>query len=108
MATGKKGSSSSGRSTKKTTTRKTNSRSRQTKKQIEEHENFTNEIVLWTILALATLLFISNFGIGGKVGNVVSGIFFGIFGFETAALSFQAGELFALFIEFRFVESGVE
>ena len=80
MATGKKSSSSSSRSTKKPTTKKSNTRSRQTKKQVAEYENFTNEIVLWIVLALCTLLFISNFGVGGKVGNVISGIFFGIFG----------------------------
>ncbi len=79
MATGKKSSSSSARSTKKTTT-KTNSRSRQSQKKVEEHENFTDEIILWGVLAISILLFISNFGIGGNIGNVVSGIFFGIFG----------------------------
>ena len=78
MATGKKSSSSSTRSTKKTT--KSNSRSRQTQKRVEEHENFNDEIILWGVLAICILLFISNFGIGGKIGSVVSGIFFGIFG----------------------------
>jgi len=79
LATGKKSSSSSGRSTKKATT-KTNSRSRQTQKRVEEHENFTDEIILWSVLAVSILLFISNFGIGGTIGNMVSSIFFGIFG----------------------------
>ena len=79
MATGKKRSSSSGRSTKKTST-KTNSRSRQTQKKVEEHENFTDEIILWGVLAISILLFISNFGVGGNIGNTVSSIFFGIFG----------------------------
>lgn len=78
MATGKKSSSSSARSTKKTT--KSNSRSRQTQKRVEEHENFNDEIILWGVLAICILLFISNFGIGGKIGSVASGIFFGIFG----------------------------
>ena len=75
----KKSSSSSGRSTKKTTT-KTNSRSRQTQKKVEEHENFTDEIILWSVLAVSILLFISNFGIGGTIGDLVSSILFGIFG----------------------------
>ena len=79
MATSKKSSSSSARSTKKTTT-KTNSKSRQAQKKVEEHENFTDEIILWGVLAISILLFISNFGIGGNIGNVVSSIFFGIFG----------------------------
>ena len=75
----KKSSSSSGRSTKKTTT-KTNSRSRQTQKKVEEHENFPDEIILWSVLAVSILLFISNFGIGGTIGDLVSSILFGIFG----------------------------
>ena len=79
MATKKKSSSNSNRSTKKTPAR-TNSRSRQSQKKIEEHENFTDEIILWAVLAISILLFISNFGIGGNIGNVVSSIFFGIFG----------------------------
>ncbi len=40
----------------------------------------TREIILWVMLAVCVLLFISNLGIGGVVGNAVSGFFFGIFG----------------------------
>ncbi len=43
-------------------------------------ENFTSEIILWSVLAASILLFISNFGIGGTIGNAVSRFFFGIFG----------------------------
>ena len=60
--------------------RKSSNQTAQRKKQIEQHENFTGEIILWLILAVSILLFISNFGIGGKIGNAVSGVFFGIFG----------------------------
>ncbi|MDD6193727.1 MAG: DNA translocase FtsK [Lachnospiraceae bacterium] len=38
------------------------------------------EIVLWMMLAICVLLFVSNLGIGGVVGNAVSGFFFGVFG----------------------------
>lgn len=38
------------------------------------------EIILWIVLGVCVLLFISNLGIGGVVGNAVSGFFFGIFG----------------------------
>ena len=72
MATGKKRSSSTGKTTR--------SKSRQNQKKIEEHENFTSEIILWIVIAVSILLFISNFGIGGTVGNAVSSVFFGIFG----------------------------
>lgn len=73
MATGKR-KSSSGR---KTSGRKTNSGR---KKNDIQQENFTEEVILWVILAISILLFISNFGIGGAIGNAVSSFFFGIFG----------------------------
>ena len=58
MATGKR-KSSSGR---KTSGRKTNSGR---KKNDIQQESFTEEVILWVILAVSILLFISNFGIGG-------------------------------------------
>lgn len=73
MATGKR-KSSSGR---KTSGRKTNSGR---KKNDIQQENFTEEVILWVILAISILLFISNFGIGGAIGNAVSSFFFGVFG----------------------------
>ena len=107
MATSKKSSTSSARSTKSSGNRGTGTKSGQSrntskrskasgtaarsgkrtanptaqnKKQTEQHENFTGEIILWVVLAVSILLFISNFGIGGKVGNAISSVFFGIFG----------------------------
>ena len=73
MATGKR-KSSSGR---KTSGRKTNSGR---KKNDIQQESFTEEVILWVILAVSILLFISNFGIGGAIGNAVSSFFFGVFG----------------------------
>lgn len=73
MATGKR-KSSSGRSS---SGRKTNSRR---KKNEVQHENFTEEVILWIVLAVSILLFISNFGIGGFIGGAISSFFFGIFG----------------------------
>ena len=73
MATGKR-KISSGR---KTSGRKTNSGR---KKNDIQQENFTEEVILWVILAISILLFISNFGIGGAIGNAVSSFFFGVFG----------------------------
>lgn len=43
--------------------------------------SFKNEVILWGVLALSVILFISNFGIAGKLGNAISDIFFGLFGF---------------------------
>ena len=65
-------------------TRKKSSAKRQTKKermaQIERQQAFKKEIFLWIVVAVSILLFISNFGIGGHLGNAVSGFLFGIFG----------------------------
>lgn len=60
--------------------RRTNTKQQATTKKGPE-ENFTREVVLWVVVAVSILLFISNFGIGGSVGNIVSRFFFGIFGF---------------------------
>ncbi|MCM1122921.1 MAG: DNA translocase FtsK 4TM domain-containing protein, partial [Eubacterium sp.] len=44
-----------------------------------------NEIMLIVFLALAVILFLCNFGIVGKAGNVVSNVMFGIFGLTAYA-----------------------
>ena len=41
---------------------------------------FENEILLWALLAVSILLFVSNFGIGGAVGGFASKLIFGLFG----------------------------
>lgn len=62
----------------------TSTRSRKTKKQrmqeMEKVEAFRKEVVLWFIVAVSLILFISNLGFGGTVGNGISGILFGLFG----------------------------
>lgn len=42
--------------------------------------SFRNEVILWAVLALSIILFISNFGIAGAAGNFISSVFFGLFG----------------------------
>lgn len=42
--------------------------------------SFKYEVILWAVLALSIILFISNFGIAGAAGNFISSIFFGLFG----------------------------
>lgn len=63
--------------------RKTNDR-RMTKKermeQMAKEEAFRTEVILWVIVAIALLLFVSNLGFGGIVGQAVSGVLFGVFG----------------------------
>ena len=62
--------------------RKTNDR-RMTKKermeQMAKEEAFRTEVILWVIVAIALLLFVSNLGFGGIVGQAVSGVLFGVF-----------------------------
>lgn len=57
---------------KKTQTRK--------KSGSTESVGMETEIILWMILALCVVLLISNFGIGGTVGNAISSFFFGLVG----------------------------
>ena len=69
--------------------RKTNDR-RMTKKermeQMAKEEAFRTEVILWVIVAIALLLFVSNLGFGGIVGQAVSGVLFGVFGLITYVL----------------------
>ena len=66
------------------TKRRTSSSKRKSNKpkaeDIRKAEAFRVEIILWAIIAVSALLFISNFGVGGVVGNAVSSFLFGVFG----------------------------
>ena len=75
--TTKKRSSSRTRQAGKTTQKKTK---KERMEEMERKENFKKEVLLWIFVAVALLLFISNFGVGGTVGGMVSGFLFGIFG----------------------------
>ena len=48
--------------------------------EIERANAFRMEVILWIIVAVALLLFISNLGFGGVVGKAVSNFLFGVFG----------------------------
>lgn len=63
----------------KSSTGKNNSRNNR-RSQNESGVSFKNEVILLCILAACILLFISNFGVGGVVGETISGFFFGVFG----------------------------
>lgn len=79
MATGNRKRSATGKKT--SSGRKTNSgHKRNTKKQQEREAEFTREVILWIVVAVSLLLFISNFGFGGTIGGTVSRFFFGLFG----------------------------
>ncbi len=71
-----KRTSSSNRARKSTT----NSRSRQVQRTAQDSELF-HEIGLIVLFVAMVILFCCNFGIIGPVGNAISGVLFGIFGF---------------------------
>ncbi len=59
---------------------KRNTRRKQAEKK---RTRFYQEVALWCALAFSIVLFISNFGLGGKVGTALSNFFFGLFGVLT-------------------------
>ena len=77
MATTKKGGKKSGSSN---SAGKANTKRKTSKKQNAEIESITNEVLMLIILALAVILMVSNFGVGGFVGDAISSFFFGLFG----------------------------
>ena len=77
MATGNKKSAYGKR---KAQTSRKGSTGRKKKTAAQQQEDFTREVILWIIVAVSILLFISNFGIGGTIGNAVSRFFFGVMG----------------------------
>lgn len=81
----RKGSSSSrgagsGSGNKRKNTGRSNSPRSQAAKDRSQAEVFRQEIILWAVVAISLLLFISNLGIGGAVGGEVSSFLFGVFG----------------------------
>ncbi|MBE5950118.1 MAG: DNA translocase FtsK [Lachnospiraceae bacterium] len=67
-----------------------NAKGSKSKKQVQEEEivpkreelvpEFSNEIILLLTLVVSVLLFLSNFSMSGKVGEVINGFTFGLFG----------------------------
>lgn len=60
-----------------------NNRKKKTNKNVNKGNSGVSqkdEIILWIVLACSILLFISNIGVGGAVGNAIGSIFFGLFG----------------------------
>ena len=73
--------SKSSKGQKKTRTGKTSTQKKKTTIQVEKKgDDLSKDIILWTVLAVSILLFVSILGVGGVVGNAVSGFFFGVFG----------------------------
>ena len=72
--TGKSSGSGRAAASRKTTARQT------MKTMLQPNPAMNIEIFCWILLAVSVLIFISLFGIGGKIGNVLGGIFFGLMG----------------------------
>lgn len=63
-----------------TTQKKTTAKKRTTAKRQAENDFIRDEILVLSLFAVSVLLLLSNFGIGGAVGSLVSGLMFGVFG----------------------------
>ncbi|MGN0484084.1 MAG: DNA translocase FtsK 4TM domain-containing protein [Lachnospiraceae bacterium] len=101
-ATTKKSSSKK----KTTTTRKSTPRKKrmtaEQRKKLEREEMIRNEIMVWGTLAFCVILFLSDIGCAGKIGNALSYISFGLFGIVSYLLPF------AIFLTALFVISNKE
>lgn len=92
-----KRTSSSGRTRKSTKS----SRSRQVQRSAQDSELF-HEIGLIVLFVAMLILFCCNFGIIGPVGNAISGVLFGIFGFT----AYIAPVVIFLAVAFWFANEG--
>ena len=92
-----KRTSSSGRTRKSTTS----SRNRQAQRSAQDSELF-HEIGLIVLFVAMLILFCCNFGIIGPVGNAISGVLFGIFGFT----AYIAPVVIFLAVAFWFANEG--
>ena len=70
MATGNRNSSKRG----------TKENKKERMAEMEKVQDFREEVILWIIVAVSLLLFISNLGLGGIVGRSISNFLFGMFG----------------------------
>ena len=52
----------------------------QSKKKMPQQGFLRDEIVILIAIAISILMMLSNFGIGGFIGDMVSGVLFGFFG----------------------------
>ena len=96
-------SSSGKRTSSSNRTRKStkSSRSRQAQRTAQDSELF-HEIGLIVLFVAMVILFCCNFGIIGPVGNAISGVLFGIFGFT----AYMAPVVLFLAVAFWFANEG--
>lgn len=80
----------------------TRAKSRNTRQDPPMDPAVRNEILLIVLAALALILFLCNFGLVGKFGDVVSSVMFGIFGL----LAYVAPVIIFLMIAFGMLNAG--
>lgn len=85
---GKKTTGKAAPAKKKAPAKKTASKKNTKQAEVSSGISVREEIVLWLVLALSIVIFISNLGFGGVVGNAVSRFLFGIFGLLAYLLPF--------------------
>ncbi len=77
-------SSTSKKTNRRTSSQQTNAaKKRQTvviEQGLETDHHIRTELILWGVLAISLILLLSNFGVGGLVGNAVSSFVFGVIG----------------------------
>ena len=78
----------SGKRTNSTASKGQNKSRQNTSKQVENEVTYYGEIILWIIAGICIFVFLSSFGICGKVGNTISGFFFGVFGIPQFIMPF--------------------
>lgn len=72
-------------------TRKRNTREKKAKnRQVEQPSFLHNEIIILVTFAVCVLLLVSNFGVGGFLGNFVSRVLFGLFGIMAYVMPIMA------------------
>ena len=74
-----KKTASSGGGTKKKPASRTK-KTTQSKKKLPQQGFLRDEIVILIAIAISILMMLSNFGVGGFIGDMVSGVLFGLFG----------------------------
>ena len=87
-------------SKKKSTVKKTTAARTRNKKPVES-AGIAGDIILAFFLLLALLLFVFNLGVGGSLGNKISGVMFGIFGLFAYVVPFYIFFAIAFFIANR-------
>lgn len=80
---------------------KTTKRRKNTKGKIKKNQQSTElyeEIVILVVLAVCILLVLSSFGLGGAIGEMVSAVLFGLFGFMSYLFPFAVFGMTAFLI----------